>query len=334
MTKLFQLNSEDDMEKVVAQFQQIAQKALQEYDLDGEHIRFNQLSDTCTFVIETEKDGDYLLRIHANKNRNEIDSELAWLSYLHEKMDVAIPKGVECRNGSKTVSIELANGDCVFVSVMCWVEGEHVDEKITEEQVYKEGVLLAKLHTVSPDFQLPPEFARPIWGEDSFKQSMTRLAEHYHRFLTDEEFELYQLAADKILTGLSKLDKNSSNYGIIHGDLHQGNIVFHNGDPRPIDFGRCGFGYYLYDIAHTILGLFPAQRELVMKGYESLRKLEGDWLSKLESFAVMVMIENYSHHASDPRETEGVKKEQPYAIPMVKNYLNGKSFLFPSKAVK
>ncbi|MFA4133068.1 MULTISPECIES: phosphotransferase [unclassified Brevibacillus] len=69
---------------------------------------------------------------------------------------------------------------------------------------------------------------------------------------------LYQLAADKILTGLSKLDKNSSNYGIIHGDLHQGNIVFHNGDPRPIDFGRCGFGYYLYDIAHTILGLFPA----------------------------------------------------------------------------
>lgn len=118
MTKLFQLNSEDDMEKVVAQSQQIAQKALKEYDLDGEHIRFNQLSDTCTFVIETEKDGDYLLRIHANKNRNEIDSELAWLSYLHEKIELEIPTGIECRYGSKTVSIDLANGDCVFVSVI------------------------------------------------------------------------------------------------------------------------------------------------------------------------------------------------------------------------
>ncbi|WP_308460917.1 phosphotransferase [Brevibacillus formosus] len=72
----------------------------------GEHIRLNQLSDACTFVIESGRDGNYLLRIHANKNRNH--------------------------------------------------------------------------------------------------------------------------------------------YGIIHGDLHQGNIVFHNGDPRPIDFGRCGFGYYLY----------------------------------------------------------------------------------------
>ncbi|MBG9945449.1 phosphotransferase [Brevibacillus formosus] len=334
MTKLFQLNSEDDMEKVVALFQQIAQKALQEYDLDGEHIRFNQLSDTCTFVIETERDGNYLLRIHANKNRNEIDSELAWLSYLHEKIEVEIPTGIECRNGSKTVSIDLANGDCVFVSVMRWIEGKHADEKIAEDQVYKEGVLLAKLHTVSQGFQLPPEFTRPIWGEDSFKRSMARLREHSHRFLTDEEFMLYQLAADKIRTCLAKLDKNSGHYGIIHGDLHQGNIVFHNGDPRPIDFGRCGFGYYLYDIAHTILGLYPAQRELVIKGYESLRKLGGDWLPALESFTVMVMIENYSHHSPDPRETEGLKEEQPYAIPMIKNYLNGKPFLFPSTAEK
>lgn len=334
MTRLFQLDSEDDIEKVVAQAQQIAQRAMHEYDLDGEQLRFNQLSDTCTFVIETEKDGTYLLRIHGNKNRNEIDSELAWLSYLHEKIEIAIPTGIECRNGSKTVSIDLANGDCVGVSVMRWVEGEHADEELSEDQVYKEGVLLAKLHTASQDFQLTPEFARPIWGEDSFKEAMARLTEHYQRFLTDEEFELYELAADKILTCLAKLDKNSSHYGIIHGDLHQGNIVFLNGDPHPIDFGRCGFGHYLYDIAHTILGLYPAQRELVIKGYESLRKLEGDWLPALESFAVMVMIENYSHHAPDPRETEGLKEEQPYAIPMIKNYLNGKPFLFHSKAEK
>ncbi|TQK53502.1 Ser/Thr protein kinase RdoA (MazF antagonist) [Brevibacillus sp. AG162] len=307
---------------------------MHEYDLEGDQLRFNQLSDTCTFVIETEKDGSYLLRIHGNKNRKEIDSELGWLSYLHEKIEVAIPTGIDCRNGSKTVSIDLANGDCVFVSVMHWVEGEHVDEELSEDQVYKEGVLLAKLHTVSRDFQLTPEFARPIWGEDSFKQSMTHLKEHYQRFLTDEEFELYQLAADKILNCLAKLDKNSSHSGIIYGDLHQGNIVFYNGDPRPIDFGRCGFGYYLYDIAHTILGLYPAQRELVIKGYESLRKLEGDWLPTLESFTVMVMIENYSHHASDPREIEGLKAEQPYAIAMIKNYLNGTPFLFHSKTEK
>lgn len=334
MTRLFQLDSEDEIEKAVAQSQQIAQKAMDEYDLDWKHIRFNQLSDTCTFVIETDRDGKYLLRIHGTKNRHEIESELAWLSYLHEKIDVAIPTGLDYRNGSKTVSIELAGGECVFVSVMRWVEGEHAEEEISQDQVYKEGVLLAKLHTASEDFQLSPEFACPVWGADSFQHSMTRLTEHYDRFLTDEEFELYQLAADKILTCFDNLDKDRNGYGIIHGDLHQGNIVFHNGDPRPIDFGRCGFGYYLYDIAHTILGLYPVQRELVIKGYESLRKLEGDWLSTLESFTVMVMIENYAHHAPDPRETEGVKEEQPYALAIIKNYLKGTPFLFHSKEQK
>ncbi|GEC89360.1 hypothetical protein [Brevibacillus brevis] len=100
MTRLFQLDSEDDIEKVVAQLQQIAQKAMHEYDLEGDQLRFNQLSDTCTFVIETEKDGSYLLRIHGNKNRKEIDSELAWLSYLHEKIEVAIPTGIIGSKGS------------------------------------------------------------------------------------------------------------------------------------------------------------------------------------------------------------------------------------------
>lgn len=33
-----------------------------------------------------------------SEDDNEIDSELAWLSYLHEKIEVAIPTGIECRN--------------------------------------------------------------------------------------------------------------------------------------------------------------------------------------------------------------------------------------------
>ncbi|WP_246320215.1 hypothetical protein [Paenibacillus qinlingensis] len=83
-----------------------------------------------------------------------------------------------------------------------------------------------------------------------------------------------------------------------------------------------------YSLAHRILGLYPAQRELVIKGYESIRKLDDNWLTELEGFAVMVMIENYCHHAPDPRETEGLIAEQPYAQAIMKNYLNGEPFLF------
>ncbi|MEC0093158.1 phosphotransferase enzyme family protein [Paenibacillus macquariensis] len=330
MTELFKIDSEEEIKQIIRLMKKVALIALQNYDLDWEQIRFNQLSDTCTFVIETSKDGTFLLRIHAGMAREEIDSEIVWLDDLNEKIGVTVPKGIVDLNGSKTVRIDQENGNPCYASLMRWVEGVHASGGLTEDQIYKEGILLAKIHQASKDFELTPNFVRPIWGEQSFRKAMTRLTKHYDRFLTDVEFELYQSAAEKVLYWINKISKDDENYGLVHGDLHQANIIFHDGYPHPIDFGRCGFGYFLYDIAHTILGLYPSQRELVIKGYESNRKLVGDWLPALESFTVMVMIENYCHHALDPRETEGLKEEQPYAQAIIKHYLMGTPFLFNS----
>ncbi|NIK77720.1 Ser/Thr protein kinase RdoA (MazF antagonist) [Paenibacillus castaneae] len=324
----FVIDSDENIRKTIMQSKDAALRALQNFDLDWEHIRFNQLSDTCTFIIQTNKDGSFLLRIHSENHHEEINSELVWLDALNEKINVILPKGVLDRNGSRTVTVDQENGLRVYASLMRWVEGVHESGGYSEDQIYKEGVLLAKLHQASQSFEIPSNFTRPVWGEQSFKQAMERLTQHYDKFLTDAQFSLYQSAAERILSRITKLRKDGESYGLIHGDLHQGNIVFYNGEPRPIDFGRCGFGYFLYDIAHTILGLYPTQRELVVKGYRSIRGLGDDWLLDLESFTVMVMIENYCHHAPDPRETEGLKEEQPYAQAIIKNYLSGAPFLF------
>lgn len=311
-------------------YKQAALIALQNFDLDWMQIRFNQLSDTCTFVIETNKEGTFLLRFHSGRTKEEITSEIAWLDLLKTKIDVPLPKGILDRTGSATLRVEMGNEDYLYASLMRFVEGDHPSERLTEEQIYKEGVLLAELHKAAQVLELPPGFNRPVWDEHSFRRAMARLKLHYHCFLTDEEFEQYQSAAVKIYTWLAKQHKNKNRrtYGVIHGDLHQGNIIFHHGEPRPIDFGRCGWGYYLYDMAHTMLGIHPLQRELIIKGYESMNKLPEDWLQALEHFMVMVMIENYCHHAPDPRETEGLKEEQPYAGAILRNYLKGETFLF------
>src|SRR5690606_16267328 len=139
---------------------------------------------------------------------------------------------------------------------------------------------------------------------------------------------LYQEAAKKVLSNLTTMHPSEHNFGLIHADLHTGNIVFINDDPYPIDFGRCGYGYYLYDMAGSLLGLWPKHRRMFIQGYESIRKLETNYIRYLECFFVMFMIENYCHHASDPREVVGLIEEQQYAQAYIREYLNDRPFLF------
>lgn len=190
------------------------------------------------------------------------------------------------------------------------------------------GVLMGRLHNTGANFVPPSDFVRPIWGADSFRREVAKLEPYYTRFLSEEAWQAYQAAVGKILSELAIMHLNDDNYGLIHADLHTGNMVFHDDFPYPIDFGRCGYGYYLYDMAGTILGLYPKQRGVFIQGYESVRKLQIGYVRNLESFFVMSMIENYCHHASDPRETASLIDEQPYAQAIIRNYLNDTPFLF------
>ncbi|CAH1205870.1 phosphotransferase [Paenibacillus sp. JJ-223] len=330
MPRTFQISSEENVRKILANSKHAALRALQSYDLDWDHIRFNQLSDTCTFVVQTSKSQTLLLRIHPGMNKEELRSELVWLDVLNRLTNIPVPQGVPNRHGDSVLELKGDHGDDlpVYATLMRWVDGINEGRELSEEQVFNEGVLLAKLHHASRQFEPPADFTRPEWGLPSFNASMERLAEHHKAFLSHDGFALYQSAAEKVRTHLAGLVKDTTNYGLIHGDLHQGNIVFDGKHPRPIDFGRCGFGYFLYDVAHTILGLYPAQRKLVLEGYQSIRKPAADGLQELESFAVMAMLENFAHHAPDPRETDSLKEEQSYAQAILRHYLSGSPFLF------
>lgn len=195
-------------------------------------------------------------------------------------------------------------------------------------RIHSKRLSMGRLHEVAAGFVPPPDFVRPQWGADSFRREMARLERYYSCFLSDEAWKSYQAAFEKIVTELAEMHRNDHNYGLIHADLHSGNIVFNEGRPHPIDFGRCGYGYYLYDMAGALLELHPRQRRTFIQGYESIRKLETDYVRHLQCFFIMFMIENYCHHAPDPRETSNLLDEQPYAQAYIRDYLKDVPFLF------
>ncbi|WP_336780003.1 phosphotransferase enzyme family protein [Paenibacillus illinoisensis] len=330
MKDFFRYDTMEERESLLARARNVALTALQQYDLAWERIQFIHLSDTITYKVETNTPDSYLLRIHSDRwSKEEIQSELLFLQSLNTVDDIHVPVGITSLTGSRVVEMDTIEGyRRPYVTVMKWVEGEHIHGEMTGTIVTRMGEMMGKLHEAVSGVHLPPNFVRPVWGADSFRSKLLKLDRYYNRFLSDQAWTEYQHAVEKILSRLADMDNNEQNYGMIHADLHAGNIVFKDGLPYPIDFGRCGFGYFLYDLAGSLIGLYPRERMTFIQGYENVRKLGTDYIRDLECFFIMFMIENYCHHASNPEETSNLLDEQPYAQALIREFLNGNPFLF------
>jgi Ser/Thr protein kinase RdoA (MazF antagonist) len=302
--------------------------ALQQYELEWKKLVFIGLSEHVTYKVVTGSGIRFLLRVHDSESINEIASELKWLDALQESGKLHVPAGLANRSGSCVTEVVAAKDFRRSVTVMRWVKGRHAGEHFSVKCLEKIGRLLSRLHQASSSFIPPQNFERPVRGEQSFVNCMQRLEQHCAGFLTVEEFTIYQKVAAKIGAHLERLQKEEHGYGMIHADLHTGNLVFHGGEPYPIDFGRCGFGYYLYDIAQTLVGLYPPQRKIVVESYASARELSSGFEPVLETFFIMACIENISFHASNPLETDNLVRQQPYLLKLLRCYLEGTPFLF------
>lgn len=311
----------------------IVLQALKAYELDWTKIEYIGQSDNVTFKIGTETAGELLLRIHGERcSRAEILSELEWLRHLSGAAELVVPAGLPDSSGSYILEIHSEAGGekqpLSYVTLMRWVEGEHSAGNLPDEQLHAVGVMLAGMHEAGEQFIPSAAFTRPAWGADSFRKDWDKLEKHHSALVPEAWWKLYQAAAARIPGEFKAMTPAPGSYGLIHGDLHFGNVVFAEGQPRAIDFGLCGYGYYMYDLASALLELSTEQRRSLIRGYSSVRVLEPDYERKLECFFIMIMIGNYSHHISNPDEIPSLRDEQPYALAYLQEYLADSRFLF------
>ncbi|MGN7360083.1 phosphotransferase enzyme family protein [Paenibacillus sp. SAF-054] len=331
MNEAFGADTEDSRRLLLVQAEAALTSALERYELQEKEIAFIQVSEHVTYRIEDETGKSYLLRIHpGSADPGEINSEMLWLDHLAGRWEMVVPTGVANQDGSCVTEVEADRGSRFYVSVLHWVEGSHFEDGLSEGQIRQMGILLAQMHRAAQAFQPAEGFSRPVWEAEAFEQEVGRLKKHYRSYLTADEFRLYEQAAGRIVDHMSEMDKNPGTYGMIHADFHEGNLVFRDGKPYPIDFGRCGFGYYAYDLAQAFIGLYPVQRQQFLDGYESLLPLPSgpDRMRMLETFFIKALIENQSYHAPHPWEAAELRESKPYSVALVRHYLDSKPFLF------
>lgn len=178
-------------------------------------------------------------------------------------------------------------------AVFRWVEGEPVDEP-RPHHLTRLGAMTAELHnhadTYAPDTPVerpranwPGTFARFVRGDISATWGGPRLD-----VATEEERRVFMDAA-ALLTETTSAHPNDRDYGLIHADLHQWNVLYHDGEPRPIDFDDCQFAPYMQDVATTLWYLvedddYPTLRDAYLAGYRARRDMPADWIEQVDVF--------------------------------------------------
>ena len=226
-------------------------------------------------------DGPSALRLHRQGYRSteEIHSELQWMEMLATN-SMSVPQPIPSQDGAFVKTI-----DGVVVDMLSWVDGiPFAKTEVTSENYYELGCLLAKMHNLNDQWELPPGFSRPTWDLVGDQPSWGRFWDN--PYLTQEQrirFLQFRDTARSTIHTIDQLD-----FGLIHADLVPDNVLIDGKQLQLIDFDDGGFGHRLFDVA-TITHRSRRKSgndvlaDAAVDGYCTIRRLQRDALPLFEA---------------------------------------------------
>lgn len=246
----------------------LALNALDHYDLDVTRVRLMGNMFNCIFRLDTADGTRYVLRVNLPTNRTpaEIHAEAAWLAALRRDA-FNVPEPVLNRAG-KLVTQASAPGvpeprQCVVFS---WIPGTTLANNLTDATMSQLGALMARLHIHAETFTLPD--GCQLKRFDSvfpFNEPFVLLDEAYGELVGEVDRAMIRYALDRVQRTLDPRLVSGEPLRVLHADLHQWNVMVHNGDLYALDFDDTLCGYPVQDIG---IALFYFQE---MDDYEDLR---------------------------------------------------------------
>lgn len=268
-----------------------AKEALKQYALTCITIDFIGQSANTIYKITDQADNSYSLRLHQSRSETldscwtepaALRSEMVWLQALARETDLVLPVPVANIGGEF-----LTVADGITCTLVRWVEGEQKPFIMQLEDTGFIGEMIGKLHRQASGWCIPEGFRRPSFDGSSIRQSLKKLKEPAIAGLLDAgDAELLQLAGWRVIQMMDSLERTLGNWGMIHADLIPSNFVFHKQEARPIDFGACGFGYFLSDLGWTFSYIHPAYREYLLQAYAEYYPLPDNYVELLEGFFI------------------------------------------------
>lgn len=219
-------------------------KALAAWGLESADAKLVRHYDNLVYKAKTENK-TYALRICSPKTTQpQLKAEIDWLIALRRDTNLIVPKPTPNKQGN--FISQLDDKYCVLYE---WLEGEPVSQTMSSKVARQIGEMMATLHLHAADYSSDRQavncydrhyfFGVNSWWQTKAKE---RLLDNYEKIIP---------AIEKAECLINRLSKSSEQFGMIHSDLHFSNIISDREKYAIIDFGDCGMGYYLMDLAVT-----------------------------------------------------------------------------------
>jgi len=291
-----------------AYYTSCAEVALAHYDLGSISIHFVQHNAGIVYRLDdTNGEARFLLKIHESAGDGLMDTpaqltaQMQWLHALREDGRVIVQAPIANLQGEFVTQVQLAGLDRYSaVCVQRWITAQHIGHW-DEEHAYAVGVLLASLHSISEEWSGSENEQFGGYEDKYLVEAIDGLAITVEIGLIGaEQYELIRQAGARIAAMLAQQERTKATFGLIHGDLHQGNVLFDGRQALALDYGAFR-SFFLYDLGVSLYhATFDAVaiRHALVAGYASVRPLTKADHGALEAFMIMAALFNLASQAT------------------------------------
>lgn len=260
--------------------------ALREFEVTPSEIRPLVHFENTTFNVNSPQ-GEFNLRISrpGTQNLQTLESEIHFLTALRESgFRVPTPYQDRIVTAEHPSVPEPRN-----VALLGWMDGEFLRDHFSPVEAKLIGRFMAELHEFVGTWTPPAGFQRHHLRDWALEPRPTyRIDEPIEGF--PEEDRMLILEIDEEIRAMhASLPRTAENYGLIHSDLHVGNVLLEGDHINVIDFDDTGYDFFYYDFAaalafHLSEPHFFELQAAMLAGYQEVRPLPPNTVELLEPF--------------------------------------------------
>jgi Ser/Thr protein kinase RdoA (MazF antagonist) len=312
----------------------LARAALAHYELHVARITPIAQSGGAVFRVEDVGGRFYALRIHVPRSAtlepiwaqaDVLASELIWLEALGRETDLVLPASLRNRAGAYVTTL-----DGINCTLLTWVQGEQKPYFTNEGELRATAEMTAALHRQASGWQPPAAFVRPRHDDARVRHALDLLRGRADEgALAAADIGVLCAAGERAAAMMAGLPKSQTTWGLLHMDLLPANILFAGGRACPIDFGACGYGYFLNDLAATFSFVTPPSRRQYIDWYGALFPLPAGHVEWIEGLFVATQLTCLIHFLGLPDAGGWLPGHlRKLAAREFGRYVRGEGFLF------